>query len=69
MRQPYPMRRPSSGPDCFRPDAEIISTETQIVAKLSDSEYSHVQQLRAAVVEEEKKLAVKCGASDPLKTA
>lgn len=44
-------------------------TETSIetvygskIVKLSDSEYSHLQQLRAAVVEEEKRLAVKYGA-------
>lgn len=45
------------------PTASQIDSAAGSVVKLSDSEYSHLQQLRASVVEEEKRLAVKYGAT------
>lgn len=38
------------------------------VVKLSDSEYSHLQELRKAVVDEEKRLALKYGAEEDCET-
>lgn len=45
--------------------AFVTETEKQIVALLPTDEYSHLEQLRASVVEEEKRLAKKYGASVP----
>jgi hypothetical protein len=45
------------------PDAVLIVTKDGVTAvKLSDAEYSHLQTLRKAVVDEEKRLAKKYGA-------
>lgn len=56
-------------PDKAAVPVEHVSVSAQILAKdgtlavmLSDSEYSHLQQLRASVVEEERRLAVRYGA-------
>lgn len=43
--------------------SKITASDGSVVVKLSDSEYSHLQALRQAVVDEEKRLAVKYGAS------
>jgi hypothetical protein len=50
---------------CDMKDAVQIGGINSTVVKLADNEYFHLQQLRAAVVEEEKRLAVKYGAKMP----
>lgn len=50
------------GKDCFKPDAVVVSTASGSMVKLADSEYKHLRELRAAVDEEEKRVAVKYGA-------
>lgn len=47
------------------PLAVILRTPTQTVVKLSDDEYANLQKLRQAVVDEEKRLAGKYGATVP----